>query len=140
MLPSSQQLAVIKNYADEQFNQGQFSAAETSYTQYLLHRAQDIEVLFSRGLTKRYLKKFSEALTDFSKVIELNPDHEAALTCRGNLNLAQNHLSLAEADFQAVIALNPHSSTAKLGIEEITAAQTAQASECLPSPRSLFGP
>lgn len=61
-------------------------------------------------------KDTSEAIDDYTKAIELNPNAAAPLFSRGGVFLRQGHSDKAAADFRAVIKLRPDSFFAYFGL------------------------
>ena len=67
---------------------------------------------FEIGYQKDIEKKYSEAIENYSKAIELNPEFAEAYNNRGNTYYAQGNLNQAISDYNKVIELNPISSMA----------------------------
>ncbi|GAB3169706.1 tetratricopeptide repeat protein [Telluribacter humicola] len=73
----------------------------------LLTQAQSAEDYFASGLDKKDRKAYSEALKDFSQVIELTPEDALAYMYRGACYLMLDKPEEALADLTKSIALNP---------------------------------
>src|SRR5208283_1984353 len=61
----------------------------------------------NRGLAYEAKEQFDQAIADFSKAIEVNPNSEKAYDSRGNIYLLKGQADQAIADYSKVIALNP---------------------------------
>lgn len=61
-------------------------------------------------------KDTAEALEDYARAIELNPNAAAPLFARGGVYLRQGHSDKAAADFRAVIRLRPDNLYAHFGL------------------------
>lgn len=72
----------------------------------------DPTVYVNIGILFMNLQKVSDALTFFTKAIELDPAHSPSYYYRGLANLQSKKNAEARADFQKVIALAPGSSEA----------------------------
>jgi tetratricopeptide (TPR) repeat protein len=77
---------------------------------------------FNRGLAYKVLGQLKEALTDYSKAIELNPAFGAAYTNRGNVRLLLNDTAGAMKDFRKAIQLDPKDDVARQNLKAIQAA------------------
>lgn len=64
------------------------SSALQDYNQAVRHDARNIDALFERGEVKRNLDDLEGAIGDFTKVIQLQPDHAEAYHCRGKAKAA----------------------------------------------------
>ena len=60
-----------------------------------------------RGVANKVLEKYSEAIADFTKVIELDPKNALAYYNRGAAKFALNKYSEAMADYTKAIELDP---------------------------------
>ncbi len=67
----------------------------------------DVTAFFNRGTTRHDLRDQPGAISDYSQVIQLQPDHAIALNNRGVAQLELNHLEDAEADLSEAIEQNP---------------------------------
>ena len=66
------------------------------------------ESYINRGLSLwPALKKFAQAIADFSKVIEINPGDEEAYNYRGGVYNAMGHFTQAVLDYNTAIKINP---------------------------------
>jgi tetratricopeptide (TPR) repeat protein len=67
----------------------------------------DVTAFFNRGTTRHDLRDQPGAISDYSQVIQLQPDHAIALNNRGVARLELNDLEAAEADLTEAIDQNP---------------------------------
>ncbi len=70
------------------------------------------QIYYRRGLTYRDLKRFDEALADFTQAITLDPSSSWAYHDRGSTYQDMKRFDEALADFTQAIALDPSSSSA----------------------------
>lgn len=77
-----------------------FSSLEGDPTNYL--------TFFRRGTVYFALGKARNALTDFTKALDLKPDFTAARVQRGNVYMKLGDYQHAEIDYYAVLQLEPH--------------------------------
>jgi tetratricopeptide (TPR) repeat protein len=85
-------------------------------------------VLLRRALTFAKLNKTEDALTDFAKVISIEPENESAYYNRANLYYHLGKYDLAIADYDQVIRLNPDNANAYY-IKSIACSQMTQFAE-----------
>lgn len=88
--------------------------AEPSVVQALIQRFHnptippgDVTAFFNRGTTRHDLRDQPGAISDYSQVIALQPDHAIALNNRGVAQLELNQGDAAEADLSEAILQNP---------------------------------
>ncbi len=104
--------------------------AEPSVVQALIQRFHnptippgDVTAFFNRGTTRHDLRDQPGAISDYSQVIALQPDHAIALNNRGVAQLELNQGDAAEADLSEAILQNPrllapHSNRGWLRLEQ----------------------
>jgi tetratricopeptide (TPR) repeat protein len=68
---------------------------------------QDKDAFFNRGTTRHDLRDQPGAISDYSRVLALQPDHAVALNNRGAARLEMNLADEAELDFAEAINHNP---------------------------------
>jgi protein O-mannosyl-transferase len=78
--------------------QGNYEQSVNDLTVYLTQKPNDVDWLFNRGLSFANLDRHHEAVADFNKVLEINPNYTKAYNARANAwrNLGEN--AKAEAD------------------------------------------
>ena len=81
-----------------------FAYAQRAYAPYL---TPDAEEYFLSGVKARQQEKYSEAIQDLTKVIELNPEDAEAYYFRGFTHYSQGEHKHAIEDFTKAIELNP---------------------------------
>jgi len=86
---------------------------------------------FRRGLKLKADGKPGEALSSFTRAIELHPDYYQALAERGGLRAARRELAEAARDFDRALKLNPRHEAALRGAGycKLEAREFAQAAE-----------
>jgi tetratricopeptide (TPR) repeat protein len=67
----------------------------------------DKEAFFNRGTTRHDLRDQPGAISDYGRVLALQPDHAVALNNRGAARLEMNLVDEAELDFTEAITHNP---------------------------------
>ncbi|QQE67011.1 hypothetical protein GFS31_37170 [Leptolyngbya sp. BL0902] len=67
----------------------------------------DKDAFFNRGTTRHDLRDQPGAISDYSQVLALQPDHAVALNNRGAARLEMNLADEAELDFTEAISQNP---------------------------------
>lgn len=104
--------------------------AEPAVVQALMQRfhdpvipAGDVTAFFNRGTTRHDLRDQPGAISDYSQVIQLQPDHAIALNNRGVAQLELNQTDAAEADLSEAIDQNsrlfaPHCNRGWLRLEQ----------------------
>mgnify|MGYP001320472913 FL=1 len=78
---SSQELKIDK--ANELAQKGDYLSAIRAYTAILNKNPKDVNALLGRGLTYLYTEQSDSAITDFSRVILINPKVADAYNNRG---------------------------------------------------------
>ncbi|MBD2109213.1 tetratricopeptide repeat protein [Nodosilinea sp. FACHB-13] len=104
--------------------------AEPAVVQALMQRFHDPAIppgdtvaFFNRGTTRHDLRDQPGAISDYSQVINLQPDHAIALNNRGVAQLELNQVEAAEADLSEAILQNgklfaPHCNRGWLRLEQ----------------------
>lgn len=104
--------------------------AEPAVVQALMQRFHDPVIppgdtvaFFNRGTTRHDLRDQPGAISDYSQVIQLQPDHAIALNNRGVAQLELNQAEAAEADLSEAILQNgklfaPHCNRGWLRLEQ----------------------
>jgi tetratricopeptide (TPR) repeat protein len=104
---------------------GKYAEAVTDYTSAidnLIGRdSSDADLFFRRGKALTSLKKYNEAIADFSEAIKLNPKHDYANLARGLLYFQQNQYREAKADLEKAATLDPENKLAKEYLAKIAA-------------------
>ncbi len=72
------------------------------------------EAYNNRGLAFYDLKRYQQAIEDFSQALRINPQYPEALNNRGNVYYAMDQYEKAEADFNQSLQLKPRYSKAHL--------------------------
>jgi Flp pilus assembly protein TadD len=99
--------AGFKASAKEKFDKGNFEGAIVDYSQSIaLASTDDIEVYYLRGRARESTGDDAGAITDFSKVIELDPNNAQAYNDRGFAKEAMGDLEGAAADLNKAAKLN----------------------------------
>ncbi len=81
---------------------------KTDFWNDMISKYQTIpEAYYSRGVVLFDEKKFDQAMPDFDKTIELNPNYVQAYINRGDIYLYANKFEEALADFNKAIQLRP---------------------------------
>lgn len=104
--------ARLKEEGNEQFKNGDYIEAESSYSQALQLCPscfqKDRSVLFSnRGAARMKLDKKELAISDCSKAIQLNPDYIRALLRRAELYEKTDKLDEALGDYKSIVEKDP---------------------------------
>src|ERR1700687_5079220 len=86
---------------------GDFDAALEGYSAALEFVADDIDIIFFRGLTHFDAKNYQRAVADFTEVIRLAPKWPSGFIKRGHVHLAMNDVDSAIADYTESIKLSP---------------------------------
>lgn len=68
----------------------------------------------NRGMTFIALGRVDEAVSDFNKAIELNPNYAFAYAGRGHAYLRKDNIAAARHDTETALSLNPDAETAKI--------------------------
>ncbi|XP_029439495.1 tetratricopeptide repeat protein 1 [Rhinatrema bivittatum] len=98
----------LKERGNEQFKKGEYTEADSLYTQALqicpACFQKERSILFSnRGAARMKQDKTDSAITDCSKAIELNPDYIRAILRRAELYEKTEKLDEALADYKSVL-------------------------------------
>jgi len=75
-------------------------------------KGDNIQGYIDRGNALMKEKKFDQALTEFNKVIELNPKGEVGYFCRGRVYFRMNNSDKALSDFDQAIKINSNNKAA----------------------------
>ncbi|NQV27672.1 MAG: tetratricopeptide repeat protein, partial [Rhodopirellula sp.] len=86
---------------------GQPAAAVAAYTVCISLRPEEAICYVSRGTAYGDINQSDDALSDFQKAQELDPDFWAVFLNRGAIYLTRQEFQNAEADFRKVIELRP---------------------------------
>lgn len=86
---------------------GEPAAAVAAYTVCVSLRPEEAICYVSRGTAYGDINQTDDALSDFEKARELDPDFWAVFLNRGAVHLARKDYQAAEADFRKVIELRP---------------------------------
>ncbi len=104
----------------------------------LIPTPKDNRAYYYRGISKKVLEKYQEAILDFDKAIQLAPKDEKSYEERAETNFALGKYKEAIADFDKAIELDPEYAGAyrqrakakeKLGLKAESAADEAKADE-----------
>jgi tetratricopeptide (TPR) repeat protein len=74
---------------------------------------------FNRGLAFKLLGELEQAISDYSKAIELDPSYAAAYANRGNVRLLSNDVVGALADYRMAIKLDPNDQVARQNLKVV---------------------
>jgi tetratricopeptide (TPR) repeat protein len=92
----------------------EFDASEQILNHLVATSSNYAEAYYKRAALYFRMRRFSQALKDVDKVLELEPRHFGAITGRGLIFLEQKKREEALASFEDALAINPH-------LEEIAA-------------------
>lgn len=92
------------------YNAGRFAEGEAFAAKGLERHSRDYDLLNTRGVLLRKLKRQAEAVPQFEAAIKLNPKGLPAQQNLGNVLLDLNELPKAEAMFSKLIRLEPRNS------------------------------
>ncbi len=67
----------------------------------------DVEVLNNSGLNKFALGDHKGALSDYAKVLSINPRHAKAIVNRGYVKFSEGNVSGAMSDYELALSINP---------------------------------
>ncbi len=94
---------------------GRFAEAERSFDLYLRHGGEPVPDVFrARGLARMKLRRFPEAVEDYTRVLERSPDAEI-YQHRGWARFFADAWNLALRDFAKAIELDPDGSDSYIG-------------------------
>ncbi|MBS1492313.1 MAG: trypsin-like peptidase domain-containing protein [Bacteroidetes bacterium] len=97
-------------------NDGDYSAAIRSFTEYISLNANDFDALENRGICSYNLQIFSDAINDFNKALTLNKYSLYSLLYRGRILLTQGKNSDAIKDFEKAKITDADNKQASTGI------------------------
>ncbi|XP_057676314.1 tetratricopeptide repeat protein 1 [Corythoichthys intestinalis] len=108
----------LKEEGNSHFKNGDWSAAEQSYTRALRlcprRFASERAVLFSnRAAARLRLERKEDGISDCSRALELNPDYVKALLRRAELYEQTEQLEKALEDYQKVLERDPRHAAAR---------------------------
>ena len=89
------------------YRAGQYEQALAAYDRALKLRADDPEILASRGLTFGQLARYEDALGDLKRSLELRPDHATTIYNRGLTFDYLNRHEDALADYNRALEIRP---------------------------------
>lgn len=96
--------------------------AEQAYRQYLAHGGQvTSEYHANLGFVEAQLGKESEAMADFDRAVQLDPNNPQALAYRGIARSALGDSTGAGADFRAALRIDPKNAFAANGLANLQA-------------------
>lgn len=116
-----QVLTLHPTFAEGYFMRGNLHFDEENYRQAIedytqaIHFEADLASYMNRGSAYHKLGDFGDALADYHRAVQLNPQHEDAYLKRGILYKDIKNYRAALADFNKVLELNPQSLVAFLG-------------------------
>ncbi|MEK7724537.1 MAG: tetratricopeptide repeat protein [Acidobacteriota bacterium] len=90
------------------FNKGDYESAVYYYTKHIGKFPNDEVGYYNRGLAYNFQKKFQQAIADFNKTLQLNPQYWKAYSGRGYAYLMLQNYELAIREFTSAIQLNPN--------------------------------
>ena len=136
-----------RNTAQSPYNR---DLAEDYYTEEIrkAHGHEFSENYFQRANFRAALGKYEEALADYDRAIELNPDHAVAYSNRGNVKSELGQHEAAVTDFDEAIRLNPDDAAAyynrgnakqQLGGDEAAVADFNEAIRLNPGLAAAYG-
>jgi len=102
----------LRENVEKLFKQKKFDEITEILTDEVLETFEDADLYIWRGNALYYKKDYSGAISNYSKVIELNPNSELALYNKGTALASLAKFVKAIADFDKVIELNPDSVSA----------------------------
>jgi tetratricopeptide (TPR) repeat protein len=95
---------------DEDFAQGNYEVAISSYQQALKLDVKNPEIYYKIATSRYQLEDYAEAINNLLQVISLNPHHLQALQKLGLARYQVGELENAIALFTQVLQINPHDS------------------------------
>jgi len=103
---------ILRDKVSELFNQKKFDEIIELLKDELLEKEKDIELYVWRGNTWYNKMDYNKAITDYNRVLDINPEYELAFYNRGIAWVAKGEYVDAIADFDKVIEFNPSSTIA----------------------------
>jgi len=97
----------LNEKALDHLKNSEYAEANRIYSEILAVKPLDIEALFGVGTITQKLKKNDLALSFFSKVIEINNNHEESFLQRGKIHFLNKNFEDAISDFSSALRINP---------------------------------
>lgn len=91
--------------AEELFQNEDYTSALSYYDSSIFRDPQQIEVIFSRAITKEYLEDYEGAISDYVAVEYLNPDYTEAILSKAILRYQIKQFEFAYEDFKKLQGL-----------------------------------
>ena len=90
------------------FNNARYDSAVVYYTKVIeIDSDYVMKAYLQRGFCKNLIKDFTGAIADFTKVIELDPNHQWAYVSRGSAKNKTGDYQSAIDDFNRALELDP---------------------------------
>lgn len=105
---------LLRKRAKREAKQGNYAAAIEILNQLTAYEPKHAENFVNRGLMHYNLKHYDQALADYDRAIDLDPDLDKAYSNRANLHAAQENWMDAIDDYDEAIDLNPLNIRARL--------------------------
>lgn len=99
----------FNNLANALVSKGDREAALGYLDEALILDEAYVDALKNRGLIRAELKQFSQALDDFARVLQLQPDYWRAHIYKANVLIAMGELDSALKSYERVLANHPDS-------------------------------
>ena len=108
----------------------------------MIARRGFVDALLGRGIALARLKRFSDALVAFGRVLGIDPNHAEALTQRAYPLIELHRYEEAVASCDRAIAVNPRNATAHYnrGVALSALGRPAEAAASLPASDRDLGP
>lgn len=97
------------------FNERNFNAAIPHFDEAISRDSNFMEAIYARGASKYYLRAEQSALTDLSRVLEMQPDHIDARALRGAIHYETDRWDEALRDFNDVLSRRSRDAQSLLG-------------------------
>ncbi|MBI1285973.1 MAG: tetratricopeptide repeat protein [Flavobacteriales bacterium] len=108
----AQDADVLFGKAENLFANGDYQNAANLYTKVLAGDPENMNAYLRRGFCNSVLKKYDEAIADFSVVIDKHSDHPFAYISRGSAYNKTEDFKSALIDFDKALALDPENQEA----------------------------
>lgn len=102
-----------------QYHISDYAGAKQSYDKDLEINPKRVKSIIGRGLCLSVLRKYDEALKEFSSAIELSPDSFEVYGMRGDIKVRLGDLRAALPDYQKALELNPTNERSKQAVGEL---------------------
>jgi tetratricopeptide (TPR) repeat protein len=99
--------ALAKAWFDEAMLETDNARKIEDYDNVLRLNPSVVDAYNNRGVAKKHLKRFAEAITDYDQAIQLKPDFAVAYFNRGDAKKALGQYEEALKDFDKTIELRP---------------------------------